>query len=829
MDDLVKFEENKYYSLKEIKDNDTNTYQCTVITKEYLGNNNLYGTALLVCEPNFAESAGFYTSGTYYYIQDNNYLKDNSLSKDENKTYYKLVKEPTLYAGPNPDPDIYKDYKEQYFFDENKTYYDANSEEIESKEYIKGTDYYQLNNLYIIVSDNNAFRVGEAWNEELSIKDEDWQDAHNDAWGDYKYIVPENIEGIQLAYLEDTGDYVSVELTDFAKKLNTIHGLILKVNQVLGENPENYLGPIDLDTVNGCINKMKDIIYKIESLTPGDIAIVDDYGRIHGSAQTTAQGFGYTNIGTGEAQAIGVAEEDQFIQLDINSDENKPLITITHKEIHSIDDTETVADKNTQSNSDSGLNTGVGDTLKLYTPIVDNAGHVVGKNTETVTLPYGFKTITTNGRNSNNNTTTLSTQSNVVADNTQDVLAINSGNEWVKIETDATDDKITISHDVKKTTTSTSTQNLSNEESKTVTFTIPTDTFDGTNHFANKDTKTVTMPNSYGKFTGDSGSSEATATHDTFAINGDNWIQTTATTDKIAFAHIGPVEVDKRNPENKAPAFGDTFTIEDWRFDSKGHKAGAETHTVKVPGMELVNDTTANENVVTGISYSYDSVNHKGVFTEQKENLGTLILPTYSLGSTAAAAIAQNDTLNTAFAKTQANINLINNTTIPNAITTCETYTDTAITNLINGAPGTLDTLKEIADWIAADETGTTALTNRVSSLETRATTLETNLSAEVTNRKNGDTDTLNSAKSYTDTEISNAKSYTDTEVSGAKTFTTTSINNLNLGTMAQKSADDYLLAENYKIPAVPTTAGTYTLQATVDADGNITYNWIIA
>jgi hypothetical protein len=570
---------------------------------------------------------------------------------------------------------------------------------------------------------------------------------------------------------------------------------------------------------------MKDIIYKIESLTPGDIAIVDDYGRIHGSAQTTAQGFGYTNIGTGKAQTVGTAEEDQFIQLDINSDENEPLITITHKEIHSIDDTETVADKNTQSNSDSGLNTGVGDTLKLYTPIVDNAGHVVGKNTETVTLPYGFKTITTNGRSSNNNTTTLSTQSNVVADNTQDTLAINSGNEWVKIETDATNDKITISHDVKKTTTSTSTQNLSSEESKTITFTIPTDTFDGTNHFTNKDTKTVTMPNSYGKFTGDSGSSEATATHDTFAINGDSWIQTTATTDKIAFAHIGPVEVDKRNPENQAPAFGDTFIIEDWRFDSKGHKAGVETHTVKVPGMELVNDTTANENVVTGMSYSYDSVNHKGVFTEQKENLGTLTLPTYSLGSTAATAIVQNDTLNTAFAKTQANINLINNTTIPNAITTCETYTDTAITNLINGAPGTLDTLKEIADWIAADETGTTALTNRVSSLETRATTLETNLNTEITNRKNGDTDTLNSAKSYTDTEISSAKSYTDTEVSGAKTFTTTSINNLNLGTMAQKSADDYLLAENYKIPAVPTTAGTYTLQATVDADGNITYN----
>ena len=31
------------------------------------------------------------------------------------------------------------------------------------------------------------------------------------------------------------------------------------------------------------------------------------------------------------------------------------------------------------------------DVLHLYTPYVDAAGHVVGKNIETVTLPFGFK------------------------------------------------------------------------------------------------------------------------------------------------------------------------------------------------------------------------------------------------------------------------------------------------------------------------------------------------------------------------------------------------------------------------------------------------------
>ena len=56
-----------------------------------------------------------------------------------------------------------------------------------------------------------------------------------------------------------------------------------------------------------------------------------------------------------------------------------------------VEDTTTVADKN-NTNGD-GLNKGNNDELKLYTPIVDNTGHVVGNNIETVTLPYNFKTV----------------------------------------------------------------------------------------------------------------------------------------------------------------------------------------------------------------------------------------------------------------------------------------------------------------------------------------------------------------------------------------------------------------------------------------------------
>jgi hypothetical protein len=37
--------------------------------------------------------------------------------------------------------------------------------------------------------------------------------------------------------------------------------------------------------------------------------------------------------------------------------------------------------------------------IDLYVPYVDAKGHVVGHNIETITLPYGYKTIKTNELN----------------------------------------------------------------------------------------------------------------------------------------------------------------------------------------------------------------------------------------------------------------------------------------------------------------------------------------------------------------------------------------------------------------------------------------------
>jgi len=66
----------------------------------------------------------------------------------------------------------------------------------------------------------------------------------------------------------------------------------------------------------------------------------------------------------------------------------------------------------------------------------------------------------------------------------------------------------------------------------------------------------------------------------------------------------------------------------------------------------------------------------------------------------------------------EAYANGVANTAEANAIASSNGYTDTRITNLINGAPATLDTLKELADALGSDDnfatTVATALSNRL-------------------------------------------------------------------------------------------------------------------
>jgi hypothetical protein len=102
-----------------------------------------------------------------------------------------------------------------------------------------------------------------------------------------------------------------------------------------------------------------------------------------------------------------------WIKMEIDDSYKEPKIFITHNFTKAQD---------TTSTSDNNIN--ASDEINLYTPIVDNKGHVIGHNTETVTLPYGFKSIASINNSSENDIVTVPQNALITAENTQDLFTI---------------------------------------------------------------------------------------------------------------------------------------------------------------------------------------------------------------------------------------------------------------------------------------------------------------------------------------------------------------------------------------------------------------------
>lgn len=597
--------------------------------------------------------------------------------------------------------------------------------------------YYVIKNFYIDSDTMNIMPHGQQWNNKI------------------KHIPP----SVSLA-TRDVG-FTYYELVDFARKLNTIHGLILKMNQVIDSEDTDTR---DLKTIQGALNTFNDWISHLGKLDSQDIVIVDNYGRLTSApANVTQTDEGVNHTPGTKHDVTGIASDvfpmaenltagggfkNQWLTVNVDGKPTKPIVSLRHNY-------QPVRD--TTSNSD--MNNPKKDTMILYTPIVDPKGHVVGHNDHTVTLPYGFKTITTNGRSgtasgdntgnpstssviadntqdtlginsgnkwiridtntstdtitishdihtptvsaksqtdlnnpatdsitiqdttydnaghmtanqdhkyilpygfkyittngrvSNNNTENLAAQGQIAADNTQDTLGINSGDEWIRIVTNPDSDVLTISHDAKNTSSVDGGNiSLSNEENGT-TFSITLYDFDSKNHFSKKTTTKYTLPNSYGKIAADVGTTtEASCTHDTFTLSGDSWIKTTVSKDKVSFAHQAPQTSNLSSTvedTNKTPALGGTFSIPKISYDSKGHISSKASYTITLPSLSLSGTKGSTDNVMTNLTYSKNG----DTFTATFGKIGDLALTGYATPTSITTDIAPTDSLNIGLGK----------------------------------------------------------------------------------------------------------------------------------------------------------------------------------
>ena len=403
----------------------------------------------------------YHANGYYYKVTDStsskfgSYLIDNSSKITPGRQYYEFI------------PVEGFDYSGEYL----TGYYSEGSYYVE---YPEGSGQY-------IPADSKQFDPNKEYLDPsliLYVK-EDLEGIY-DVGAEWPMEVKQIPEGVTLATREDVWEFK--ELPSFGDKLVTLHGMLLALYRHLDET-DNLTR--DTATARGSINQFNDLMHRFSKLIPGQFTIVDDYGRMHSAELSTAQELTFNKTTDADAQTIAAtkpAKENALITIQIDSNFREPTISITHSNANRIDDTTSAVDMNTIAEKN---------ILVLETPLTDNAGHIVGRNRHSVTLPFGFKFI-----NLSNSAAVAGLESNetqIEADNTQDTLTISSENKWIKVASEGNTFKF--AHEIVGATFG---EQKDNEQDATPkfgdTFNIPVITVDNAGHITAFDTETVRIP-----------------------------------------------------------------------------------------------------------------------------------------------------------------------------------------------------------------------------------------------------------------------------------------------------------------------------------------------
>lgn len=285
-------------------------------------------------------------------------------------------------------------------------------------------------------------------------------------------------------------------------------------------------------------------------------------------------------------------------------------------------------------------------------------------------------------------------------------------------------------------------------------FELETTNIDNKGHVINFNKTKVILPNSYRTITDGINSSIAQNAKDSIQFNGDDWVKVLAAQGQISFSHEAAksaVNTAKQNISNLS--FGDTFTLEDYYFDEKGHNNEIKTHTVKIPGLIYTSDNTGN--ILSNLNYVFNVDENAGKFTETKENLGDLKLLSYQKVNTS-LSIGTDDTLSSALGKIEYKLDTLigsDGDKSARTISMEEINKELVPTNAITE----LNSVDKIAAYI---QTIPNLLSNSNNSISGEATArqnadnaLSQSISNETSARQNADEALSNRIKTIEDTE----------------------------------------------------------------------------
>lgn len=266
---------------------------------------------------------------TYYLLTD----KNNVLLEELDNGLYKIEPEDIEFYYPGRY--YYRSIKfNDDILDNSATMKLPTNEDVD-KEYLSppndtanGLVYYIPNEVYVVEDTSGILNQGYLWDKNVNPPDT-----------------------VTLGVREQIFQWK--ELTGFAKTLNTIHGLILQINKFMKFGDESTR---DTTTVQGCINKINDILGTFDTLNPGNVIVIDDYGRFSGSS----------------------IETDDWLTATTSTEVNKTSINLFH------DEAQTAVTTKGQNEDDAPL---FGESFKVAQAGIDTKGHVKTLEERTITLP----------------------------------------------------------------------------------------------------------------------------------------------------------------------------------------------------------------------------------------------------------------------------------------------------------------------------------------------------------------------------------------------------------------------------------------------------------
>ena len=227
----------------------------------------------------------YYRPDEYYFKNNtNDYILSTTSTFNPEQTYYKLtdINGELLEKNPTTNLFIINPVSDK-FYEPNKYYYVSISlggNKLDSSVEMKAPNH----------SDVNPQSIHEVKDDDGNVIDRQVYFIPQEA-----YVVSDSADILKKGMVWDKipeppatvtlgGRYEKLkwtELKGFGRTLNTVNGLILQLNKYF-KFDDKYTR--DESTIQGCLNKLNDILNLTDNLNPNNLMVVDGYGRMIGAS-----------------------------------------------------------------------------------------------------------------------------------------------------------------------------------------------------------------------------------------------------------------------------------------------------------------------------------------------------------------------------------------------------------------------------------------------------------------------------------------------------------------------------------------------------------------